>query len=100
MPPDLQPPHRARAAAPPTSLDLLVDVETPEQVTFSYTIAGVGSRAAAALVDGGICVALYLALLYAVDLALKTSGSSVSDISESAWGTTVILLGQFAIFWG
>ena len=37
-----------------SSLEQRVEIETPEQVAFSYTIAGVGSRAAAALIDYAI----------------------------------------------
>ena len=33
------------------TLERRVEIETPEQTVLSYTIAGVGSRAAAALVD-------------------------------------------------
>ena len=43
----------APVAAPAARKSLVqtVDVETPELVVFSYTIAGVGSRASAALID-------------------------------------------------
>jgi len=44
------------------SLEQLVDVETPEQVVLSYTIAGVGSRAAAALIDYAICLSIMIVL--------------------------------------
>ena len=39
-----------------------VDIETPELVTFSYTIAGVGSRVAAALIDYLLCLLLFIAI--------------------------------------
>src|SRR5205085_12410459 len=42
-------PARARSGMQSSTLVQTVDIETPELVTFSYTIAGVGSRVAAAL---------------------------------------------------
>ena len=33
------------------SLDATLDVETPEQVVVSYTLAGIGTRGAAALIE-------------------------------------------------
>ena len=82
------------------SLDLQLDVETPEQVAISYTIAGVGSRAAAALLDGGMCVALYALLYYLLRVAIEATGGRAPDPTGSGWATTILLLGQFAIFWG
>ncbi|HEU4631384.1 MAG TPA: stage II sporulation protein M [Gemmatimonadaceae bacterium] len=87
------PPHA------PASLDLQLDVETPEQVAFSYTIAGVGSRAAAAMVDTLLCVVLFALLGWLVSLAVHVAGGDVSR-AGTVWGTTLLVLGQFAIFWG
>ena len=42
---------------PRPSLSQTVDVETPELVVLSYTVAGVGSRATAAFIDYAICIA-------------------------------------------
>src|SRR5688572_16561622 len=72
------------------SLDLQLDVETPEQVAFSYTIAGVGSRAAAALLDGAICVAAYALLVYLVTLAADAAGGRSVSPTSSTWGTTLL----------
>lgn len=85
---------------PSPSLELQVDVEIPEQVAVTYTVAGLGSRAAAALVDGAICVALYGALSFVVGAAVRAGGGSVPRLTESAWALTILILGQFAIFWG
>jgi uncharacterized RDD family membrane protein YckC/uncharacterized membrane protein SpoIIM required for sporulation len=49
-----------------TSLDQQIDVETPEQVILSYTVAGIGSRAVAALIDYAICAAFMFATWIAV----------------------------------
>lgn len=81
-------------------LEQRVDVETPEQVALSFTIAGLGSRAAAALVDGGICMALYAALVLLLRLVTRSVGGVTLDPARNPWAVTALLLGQFAIFWG
>jgi uncharacterized RDD family membrane protein YckC len=45
-------------------MDERYNVATPENITFSYDVAGIGSRFMAALVDGLIYFAAYLALSY------------------------------------
>lgn len=78
----------------PATLEQFVDVETPEQVVFSYTIAGIGSRAAAALIDYAICFGLALALgLAAIPFARRSTGSV-------PWLVALLVLLLFAIFWG
>ena len=77
-----------------------VDIETPELVTFSYTVAGVGSRVAAALIDYLLCVLLFIAIL--VGLAYVGAGRALggNETSSEAWAIAVVLLGQFMILWG
>jgi uncharacterized membrane protein SpoIIM required for sporulation/uncharacterized RDD family membrane protein YckC len=85
------------------SLEQYVDVETPEQVVFSYTVAGVGSRAAAALIDILICVAAFVALIV---LAGYTSGAfsatrvRTGSDGSGQWAAAVLSILQFAIIWG
>ena len=79
--------------APLQSLDQLVDVETPEQVVFSYTIAGIGSRAAAALVDY-----LLLALLQAT--VLFSAAPFVRRGATGPWVVAILVLLSFVLFWG
>ena len=86
-------PARVRVA---TSLEQQVEVETPEQIALSFTIAGLGSRAAAALVDTAICAGLYGVLLLAVRIA--AGGSALA--ASTPWAVTLLVLGQFAIVWG
>lgn len=93
-------PSPAARSSAPSSLDLQLEVETPEQVTFSYTLAGLGSRAAAALVDGAMCAAIYAALLFLATIAVGGGAARVRGVGGSAWATTLVVLGQFAIFWG
>ena len=85
------------------SLEQLVDVETPEQVVLSYTIAGVGSRAAAALIDYLICLSIMFVLLVAGSLISRSfRGVSVdAGISTAgSWSMAVYILVGFAVFWG
>jgi uncharacterized membrane protein SpoIIM required for sporulation/uncharacterized RDD family membrane protein YckC len=81
--------------SPPATntLEQFVDVETPEQVVFSYTIAGIGSRAAAALIDYAICFGLAIALGFAA-LSFARRTASVP------WMVAVLVIGLFGIFWG
>ena len=77
-----------------------VEVETPEQVVFSYSIAGVGSRAAAAIIDYLICL-MPGALLAIILMPLLERGSDGLPRSEFAvWLYAFLLLGQFAALWG
>jgi len=89
-------PARARSSA----LVQTVDIETPELVTFSYTVAGVGSRVAAALIDYLLCLVLFIAIL--VGMAYLGAGRAVarSGTSSEAWAIAVVVLGQFFILWG
>lgn len=79
------------------ALDRRVEVETPEQVAFSYSVAGVGSRAAALLIDYAICFTPGL-LLYA---ALMASFQSLRRLAQTTpYLLALLLLAQFAVFWG
>lgn len=79
-----------------------VDIETPELVVVSYTIAGLGSRVCAALIDlvltfiGMIVLIIGLAFLsrrVPFELGTKTAPSS-------AWAVAVLVLAQFVVLWG
>jgi len=48
-------------------LEQIVDVETPELVVLSYTVAGIGSRLYAALID--LLISIFLFVAVAVGLA-------------------------------
>ena len=88
---------RAHVGVAPDALDRRVEIETPEQVAFSYSVAGVGSRAAALLIDYAICFLPGL-LLYA---ALVASFSSLRRVVQSTpYLVALLLLAQFAVFWG
>ena len=81
------------------SLEQTVDVETPELVVLTYSVAGIGSRAMAALTDLVIVVATFLLIgltALAIGAARGFAGMGVS----SSWGTALLVLVQFALLWG
>lgn len=90
-------PSHADPRARGLSLDQQVDVETPEQVVFSYTVAGIGSRAAAAIIDYLVC----FVALFAILLGLILPAGFMSGFQEmGAWTLALLVLMQFAIVWG
>jgi len=81
------------APARPPSLEQQVDIETPEQVVFSYTIAGIGTRATAAIYD-------YLIIAIAfVFVAIVGAAIGISD-GEGSWAIALLILFGFALNWG
>ncbi len=85
------------------SLSQTIDVETPELVVFSYTIAGVGSRALAAVIDSLICIAAVVAIVVTF-VALSPSrperiGPGPGSVFD-AWATAIVVLGVFCVLWG
>jgi protein-S-isoprenylcysteine O-methyltransferase Ste14 len=86
-----------------SSLAQTVDVETPELVVFSYTIAGVGSRVLAGLLDALICIATLIALLV-IGASLRPfpspGAAPATSSSLDAWATAVTVLAVFFVFWG
>ena len=71
-----------------------LELETPEHVVLDYEIAGVGSRAAAALVDWFILVVLILGVLFSFGLAGRAVGA------VGGWSAAVVILLLFAIQFG
>jgi uncharacterized RDD family membrane protein YckC len=80
------------------SLDATIDVETPEQVVFSYTLAGIGTRGAAAMID---LLIMFLAVgtLWYGALSLPKLVPGIRDFG-GGWVSAIIILGQFLIIWG
>ena len=80
------------------SLEQVVDVETPEQVVLTFTIAGIGSRAAATLVDSLILVLLLIASNWIMGSLV---GRGIRHISSA--GSIILALYAlltFAMIWG
>src|SRR6185312_8820006 len=84
------------------SLDQQVDVETPEQVVLSYTLAGVGARAAAAIIDFVAISFIIIAFVISVSLLAKLgqSGPKPTPEESSTWAVAIFILVIFALEWG
>ena len=81
------------------SLEQSVEIETPEQVAFAYTVAGLGSRSAAALIDYLICIAIVIGVLFLGTMTAATFPGPTSMLAEE-FVMVLILLTFFAVFWG
>jgi uncharacterized membrane protein SpoIIM required for sporulation/uncharacterized RDD family membrane protein YckC len=84
-----------------------VDIETPEQVVVSYTIAGIGARSAAALIDYTIIavaiIALWVLLIMlarAISPGADQTAEATAAQSSGAWAVSLVVLVSFAIQWG
>src|SRR5688572_21437255 len=84
----------------PRTFDQMVEVETPEQVAFSYSVAGVGTRAAAALIDYLICIVPGTLLAFAVTPLLRIDREGQPQSEVGTWIYAVIVLAQFVMLWG
>jgi uncharacterized membrane protein SpoIIM required for sporulation/uncharacterized RDD family membrane protein YckC len=84
------------------SLERRVQIETPEQTILSYTIAGVGSRTAAALIDLITLFVAELGLLFLIIQIGSVVGSHISGAQKfsGAWAYAVGGLASFALMWG
>ncbi len=81
------------------SLDATLDVETPEQVVVSYTLAGIGTRGAAALIDLLIMLVLTGTLWYGA-ASIPRLLPALKDIGNRSWVSAIVIIGQFLILWG
>lgn len=87
-------------------------IDTPENVTVGYTVAGIGSRFVGALIDTTLIVLALLALNIGVMLLVASIGRSGAgavadaalDESDPGWVTGLIIalyaLLNFAVVWG
>jgi uncharacterized RDD family membrane protein YckC len=81
------------------------NIDTPENVTFGYQVAGIGSRFIGCLIDTIIIVAALIAMNLLVALLLEVTGDARARAEdEVSWlgGLIVALyfLVNFAVFWG
>ncbi|MGI8766943.1 MAG: stage II sporulation protein M [Gemmatimonadaceae bacterium] len=92
-----------QVTAAPHGLDVWIDVETPEQIEFSYSIAGIGSRGAAAALDAIICVASLIVLAVVAAFAvgfLGTKGKLEMMPPSASWIFAAYVIVQFVVIWG
>lgn len=91
----------ARPFSAVSSLDISIEVETPEQIALSYSVAGIGSRGAAAAIDTMICVVALLVLTIVMGLAAGYMGVKFGKLNPSAaWVMAAYVLAQFVVTWG
>ena len=81
------------------SYEQTVDVETPELVVLTYSIAGIGSRAMAAITDLLLVLGAFILLGVVFFAVVATGGFAGFDLSGS-WGIAILIIGQFALLWG
>jgi uncharacterized membrane protein SpoIIM required for sporulation/uncharacterized RDD family membrane protein YckC len=87
-------------AAPTTRpFEQTVDVETPELVVLTYSVAGVGSRVLAAFTDLVICIAAMIGLVVVIAFLLGITHTSGPD-AASGWALGIFILAQFGVIWG
>jgi uncharacterized membrane protein SpoIIM required for sporulation/uncharacterized RDD family membrane protein YckC len=80
-----------------------VDVETPELVVLTYTVAGLGSRVYAALIDLICCFVLMISVIVLGAMLVAKLGTTVpgaARLATTAWMLAAIGLLQFAVMWG
>jgi len=82
-----------------SSYEQTVDVETPELVVLTYSIAGIGSRAMAAITDLLIVLATIAVLGIVFFAVVATGGFAGFDLGGS-WGIAILILVQFGLLWG
>lgn len=84
------------------SLDISLDVETPEQVVLSYSIAGIGSRGAAAALDMLISGAILFALAIIAAVAARYGGDSIAGVirPSTTWILAIYIFVQLVVVWG
>jgi uncharacterized membrane protein SpoIIM required for sporulation/uncharacterized RDD family membrane protein YckC len=76
-----------------------VDIETPELVVVSYTIAGLGSRVSAGLIDLVICIVGFIAVITGLAV-MSSDGNDGEAAMSSALAIAIMVLLQFVVLWG
>lgn len=79
-------------------------IDTPEQVELEYSVAGIGSRFVAALLDmliiGGFLLLEFLVLVMIGAAAATSPASSRLGETSGKWFVAFVIFINFAIFWG
>jgi len=84
-----------------TSYHDQLSIDTPEQVELSYSLAGIGSRFVALLVDKLITYASYFLLILIVVLAFSAASRFQDQMDKlSLWFLAGLVLVYFLINWG
>lgn len=82
-----------------TNSDDTLQIDTPENVTFDYDVAGIGSRFLSALVDTLLMLLLQFIIFGTLYLIGVQLGGLFSE-STPTWVTAILSLIAFVFFWG
>jgi uncharacterized RDD family membrane protein YckC len=84
------------------SLSEIIRIETPENVAFSYEIAGIGSRFLAAAIDRLIILVLQGAILVGAFLLIQNSNTDLDTLETRllVWLIGFVVLIEFLVYWG
>ncbi len=90
------------APASPTArgFEQTVQVETPEHVVLSYSVAGVGSRALAALIDYGLWLVTWLIVYIVLVPLFARNAEGVAESVAGMWVLGIVVLLSFASLFG
>ena len=77
----------------------LLSIDTPENVTFDYDVAGIGSRFLAALVDTLIVIILQVIVFFTFLLVASRMGDTL-DAADPTWILGILFVVSFIFFWG
>ncbi|MCG2784074.1 MAG: RDD family protein [Anaerolineae bacterium] len=78
--------------------DEILSIDTPENVIFGYSLAGLGSRFLAALVDSTIIVLIQAAVLL-ITFYFIIGPNFAGDLGQT-WVASILSLLAFVFFWG
>jgi len=84
-----------------TNLNDILKIDTPENVTFDYDVAGIGSRFLAALIDTVlIAVSQLLIIGTIIWIALFVFKIEFSNTGAFSWGLAIFSIISFLFLWG
>lgn len=76
-----------------------MDIKTPEFVSLQFPLAGIGSRAAAFIIDQMILAAVYIVILIAFFLASKGMSSFSFFYLDQSFPIAMMIIAIFVIYW-
>jgi len=81
------------------SLNETLSIDTPENVAFGYTVAGIGSRFLSAMLDSGILTVIILSIyfIFAILANVMPDGAN-SETQYIVYGIATVIV--FLLFWG
>ncbi len=83
-----------------TNANDILRIDTPENVTFDYEVAGLGSRFLAALVDTSLLVLLQIIVIGTFIFLGLRNADLFSEDSGPTWVLALLSLIAFVFFWG